>query len=1004
MLSKRTHHSDAMPDLSDNGPLSCWLVRLLVWLSVASSISVSGADAASDFESVIAPLLVRRCVECHQGKNPSGGLLLTTRKGLHAGGESGQIIDLRNIDDSKLLQRVIDGEMPPEKQGRSQKLSDEEIKLIRQWLAGGAKWPDDRELDYFEQTNDARAGRDWWSLQPVVRPEVPQLVRQPQPNNPIDAFVRAKLEAENITPAPRADRRTLVRRAFYDLVGLPPTEDEIKAFLADESPEAWPRLIDRLLEMPQYGERWARYWLDLARYADTSGYERDQEKPFAWKYRDWVVKAFNSDMSYDQFVMQQIAGDELPDRTEESVIATGFLRPGTWNDEPNDKLDYQYDRLEDLVHTTSSAFLALTVKCARCHSHKFDAITQEDYYRMASAFWAGPLLEGELGGPPAQKLGFSDVLGWTDEGPTPKPLHILKYGERHQPLEEVIPASLSSIPSLERRFDAPLDGAKTSHRRLQLARWIADPRNPLTSRVLVNRLWQHHFGQGIVRTPSNFGFLANPPTHPQLLDWLAAEFQSGGRRMKSIHRLILTSQTWQQSTLHPHAEEFEELDSGNRLLWRSSRRRLDAETLRDSLLAVAGELDLRVGGAGFKPTISPEALEGLSRKAAAWEPSPIEQQKRRSLYMYLKRGLLPPMMTTFDLCDPTLSCGQRDVTIVPTQALTLLNNRFVHDRSEHLATVISQGSSDQKVQVRQAWSRVLRRRPSDRELDSALRYLVTQTRTFVESKVPSVDELAAERTKGIRSSLVLHLRADKAVVSDGDETRVRSLTDLSSQGHDATQLDAKAQPVLVADGFGGKPTLRFDGSGRFMHLSGQVITAQSHTIVCVVSDDGGSGHREVISNWNGGAGNSTTSLFLGLTGDNTVRFSDAFAPAGNVTDRTKPFVLTAVNGSGQAAVFQNGRLLKSAPVLAPRRLDTPWIIGQQGNINGEFWKGGIAEIRVYNRDLTDQERQSVEAELAGRYEVSLSPIENRPRLSPEIQALASLCHALMNSNEFLFVD
>jgi hypothetical protein len=374
MLSKRTHHSDAMPDLSDNGPLSCWLVRLLVWLSVASSISVSGADAASDFESVIAPLLVRRCVECHQGKNPSGGLLLTTRKGLHAGGESGQIIDLRNIDDSKLLQRVIDGEMPPEKQGRSQKLSDEEIKLIRQWLAGGAKWPDDRELDYFEQTNDARAGRDWWSLQPVVRPEVPQLVRQPQPNNPIDAFVRAKLEAENITPAPRADRRTLVRRAFYDLVGLPPTEDEIKAFLADESPEAWPRLIDRLLEMPQYGERWARYWLDLARYADTSGYERDQEKPFAWKYRDWVVKAFNSDMSYDQFVMQQIAGDELPDRTEESVIATGFLRLGTWNDEPNDKLDYQYDRLEDLVHTTSSAFLALTVKCARCHSHKFDAI------------------------------------------------------------------------------------------------------------------------------------------------------------------------------------------------------------------------------------------------------------------------------------------------------------------------------------------------------------------------------------------------------------------------------------------------------------------------------------------------------------------------------------------------------------------------------------------------------------------------------------------------------
>ncbi|MEZ6086809.1 MAG: DUF1549 domain-containing protein [Pirellulaceae bacterium] len=279
--------------------------------------------------------------------------------------------------------------MPPEEQGRSRKLSADEIERIRRWLANGAAWPDDRELDYFERTNDVRAGRDWWSLQPVVRPAVPRLKRRPQPRNPIDAFVGAKLEEEGITPAAPADRRTLIRRAYYDLIGLPPTEDEIEAYLADDSQDAWPRLIDRLLAMPQYGERWGRYWLDVARYADTSGYERDQEKPFAWKYRDWVVKAFNDDMPYDEFVMRQIAGDELPDRSEESVIATGFLRLGAWNDEPNDKLDYQYERLEDLVHTTSSAFLALTVKCARCHSHKFDAITQEDYYRMASAFGRG---------------------------------------------------------------------------------------------------------------------------------------------------------------------------------------------------------------------------------------------------------------------------------------------------------------------------------------------------------------------------------------------------------------------------------------------------------------------------------------------------------------------------------------------------------------------------------------------------------------------------------------
>ncbi|MEZ6134496.1 MAG: PSD1 and planctomycete cytochrome C domain-containing protein [Pirellulaceae bacterium] len=749
--------------------------RFLLSAIIASTSTVSASDTESDFESGIAPLLIRRCVECHQGSHPSGGLLLTTRKGLHDGGESGPVIDLHNADDSYLVQRIVDGEMPPAKQGRSQKLTGEEIEQIRQWIADGAAWPEVRQLDYFERTNDERAGRDWWSLQPVVRPELPQLVGQPQPHNPIDAFVWAKLEAENITPAPQADRRTLIRRAYFDLIGLPPTEAEIAAFLADDSPDAWPQLIDRLLDMPQYGERWARYWLDLARYADTSGYERDQEKPFAWKYRDWVVKAFNSDMPYDQFIMQQIAGDELPNRCEESVIGTGFLRLGAWNDEPNDKLDYQYERLEDLVHTTSSAFLALTVKCARCHSHKFDAITQEDYYRMASAFWAGPVLESELGGPTVEQLGFHEVLGWTDVAATPKPLHILRNGERHHPLEEVIPASLSTIPLLEHRFEPPPAGAGTSHRRLQLARWIADPRNPLTSRVLVNRLWQHHFGQGIVRTPNNFGFLANPPTHPRLLDWLAAEFQSSGRRIKAMHRLILTSQTWQQSTLHPQADELEQRDSSNRLWWRSMRRRLDAETLRDSLLAVSGELDQRVGGEGFKPTISPEALEGLSRKSAAWQPSPPEQQKRRSLYMYLKRGLLPPMMTTFDLCDPTLSCGQRDVTIVPTQALALLNNRFVHDRSEQLATVISQSSSDQSEQVRQAWSRVLQRQASDSELNSALRYLASQTRTFAETDDSSVDEQIVERASETRSTLAQHLQADRVDLSPPKEPTRPSL-------------------------------------------------------------------------------------------------------------------------------------------------------------------------------------------------------------------------------------
>jgi hypothetical protein len=1004
VFDKTVVHSNVVAHLWDNRLRVCRLVWLLGWsfLSFWGSSTVVGG--AVDFESDLAPLLIRRCVECHQGQDPSGGLLLTTREGLQAGGESGQVVDLQHVDESVLLQRVLEGEMPPEKQGRPQTLPDDEIKLIREWLADGAVWPDDRELDYFERTNDVRAGRDWWSLQPVVRPDIPRLLRLPQPENPIDAFVWAKLETKNIVPASAADRRTLLRRLYHDLIGLPPTEKEIQDFLADDTSDAWVRVIDRLLEMPQYGERWGRFWLDLARYADTSGYERDQEKPFAWKYRDWVVDAFNSDMPYDQFVMQQIAGDELPDRSEASVIATGFLRLGTWNDEPNDKLDYQYERLEDLVHTTSSTFLGLTVKCARCHSHKFDAITQEDYYRMASAFWGGPLLSGELGGPTAEQLGFENVLGWTDESPDPKALHILKNGERHHPLQKVIPGSLSSIPSLEHRFNPPPTGATSSHRRLQLARWIVHPENPLTSRVLVNRLWQHHFGRAIVGTPNNFGFLADAPTHPKLLDWLASEFDACGRRMKPLHRLILTSQTWQQSALHPHSQDLTQRDSENRLLWRSERRRLDAETLRDSLLAVSGELDLKTGGAGFKPAISPEALEGLSRKSAAWQASPPDQQKRRSLYMYIKRGLLPPMMTTFDLCDPTLSCGQRDVTIVPTQALMLLNNRFVHRRSEYLAKAIAEETDDRQLQIREAWSRVLQRQPVNGEFEAAERYLTTQTQTFLEQREVPHPSVGIKLREAIQDSLVLHLCAEDAVLSDDPTDRVGFVPDLSGQGHNASQLSATAQPSFRWKGIGEKPTLHFDGRGRFMHLAGQLLDSQQHTIICVVSDEEVSGHREILSNWNGSVGNSVKSLFLGLAENSKIRFSDAFTAVRSATDPAQPFILTAVNGSDFASVFQDGALLRSAAALPERRLDTSWVLGQQGNINGEFWKGGIAEIRVFNRALSDVERHTVELALAEHYGLSLSPLEKTGSTSPTILALASLCHALMNSNEFLFVD
>lgn len=695
------------------------------------------AERAPDFETEIVPLLINRCIECHQEQNASGSLTLVTRAGLLTGGDSGTAVNLKSPLESHLLQRVQDGEMPPEKQGQPQKLPANELKLLERWVAAGSSWPEGRKLDLFERTTQMRAGRDWWSLQPIKRPAIPELKQEPQLANPIDAFILKRLEEKQLTPAPLADKRTRLRRLHYDLTGLPPTLAQITEFENDASPDAWARRVDALLASPQYGERWARYWLDLVRYADTSGYERDQEKPFAWKYRDWVVEAFNSDLPYDRFILEQIAGDELPDRSKSSVIATGFLRLGTWNDEPNDPLDYQYDRLEDLVHTTSSAFLSMTVKCARCHAHKFDPITQEDYYRMASAFWAGPVAAGDrklLGGPKPEKLGFPDVLGWTDQNSSPAALHVLKNGERAHPLHAVTPASLSMVSELERPFTVQPEGAGTTQRRLQLARWITDPKHPLTARVYVNRLWLHHFGEGIVRSPNNFGFLADPPTHPELLDWLAAEFQAGGGTSKRMHQLILTSRTWQQASVHPRAKEYQSRDAGNRLWWRAERRRLDAEALRDSMLARTGELDLRRGGPGFRPTISAAALEGLSTKSNAWQASPREEQNRRSLYTYSKRGLLPPMMTTFDLCDSTQSCGKRDITTVPTQSLALLNNEFVHARSESLARKISKSTSEPQAQVRQLWERMYARPPAAEEAQLAAEHLVVQTAHFQQAQ------------------------------------------------------------------------------------------------------------------------------------------------------------------------------------------------------------------------------------------------------------------------------
>lgn len=706
----------------------------------AAILSPSTTTYANEtFQRDVVPLLLKRCIECHNANEASGGLNLTQQSTAFAGGDSGAAVVPGKSGESNLLARVIAGEMPPERNGKKAPLSDAEIKILKDWIDAGAIWPQERKLDPFERTSSVRGGRDWWSFQPITKPEVPAVADLEVGTNAIDAFIRETLKEQKLAPAPLADPRTQLRRLYYDLIGLPPTAAEIEAFAADPSDAAYEKVVDKLLASPQFGERWARYWLDVSRFAETNGYERDAVKPFAWKYRDWVISAINEDMPFDRFVIEQLAGDELPERTENSVVATGFIRLGTWDDEPNDQQEYIYERLEDMVHATSTAFIGLTVKCARCHDHKFDPILQTDYYRVAAAFWPGPIQGGVLGGPTKEQLGF-DVLGWTDLGREAKPLHLLKKGDPHRPEQEVPAGSLSFVPVIDKEFALPAAESKTTQRRLQFAKWIADPQNPLTARVAVNRLWLHHFGEGLVRSPDNFGYTGQKPTHPKLLDYLASELIAGGWKQKRLHKLLVMSRTYRQASVHPQPEQFAEHDPTNLYWGHATRQRLDAEALRDSILQTSGKLDPRQGGPSFFAPISAEALEGLSMKGGAYPKSPPEETNRRSIYMFTKRGLAVPLMTTFDACDTTMPTGRREVSIVAPQALALLNNGWVQEQSKAFAQRVMKEQGDAAARVDFAWRLAFGRSPSDEERAGALAHVDTQQKRFAASSTSSEEE------------------------------------------------------------------------------------------------------------------------------------------------------------------------------------------------------------------------------------------------------------------------
>jgi hypothetical protein len=619
--------------------------------------------------------------------------------------------------------------------------------------------------------------QDWWAFRPLTSPPIPR-VAGARNGHAIDAFVLDRLAAKSLKPSPRAEPRELLRRLHLGLVGLPPTPAEIADFERDPSPQAWARRVDALLASPRYGERWGRHWLDVVRFAQSNGYERDSEKREAWRYRDYVIRAFNQDKPYDRFIREQIAGDEIAPTLAEvgvgsgeawrdAVIATGFLRLGVHDDEPDDKLQAEYDELDDIVGTTGAAFLGMTVACARCHDHKFDPIPQHDYYAMLALFRplhvgvnGGPGLESPLFAPlatPAEiaewkagqerqrrelearrasttnedlrkELGrrieaiqkaeppFEWALAARERGGAVPVVQVLSRGNPRSPGAEVSPGFLRAAGGGD-AAGVGTGGPSGSGRRRALADWIASPSHPLTARVLVNRVWHHHFGRGLVRTTTDFGRVGGLPSHPELLDWLAGEFIRQGWSMKALHRLILTSDTWQQSSREPNPAAVE-ADPGNELLWRQNLRRLDAEALRDTLLSISGSLNLDSGGRGFFPALSGEVLAGGSRPGTDWQVSTPGERARRSVYAYIRRTSMVPMFEAFDYSNATSPLSERPVTTVAPQALMLLNDAFVQEQAVELARRIrAEAGSGASIEhlLQHAWILATGRKPRPEE-------------------------------------------------------------------------------------------------------------------------------------------------------------------------------------------------------------------------------------------------------------------------------------------------
>ncbi len=592
---------------------------------------------------------------------------------------------------------------------------------------------------------------DHWAFQPIRHSPSPSVRQKERLRTPVDCFIEAALEKQGLTLGEQTDRATLLRRLAFDLTGLPPTLAEIQAFLADRSPDAYERRVEQYLASPHYGERWGKYWLDAAGYADSNGYfSADSDRPLAYRYRDYVINSFNRDKPYDLFVREQLAGDELsgyapgkevtPEMVE-PLVATHFLRnapdgTGESDGNPDEQRTDRFTVLEGNLQNVMNCLLGITIQCTRCHSHKFEPITHEEYYRLQAIFFPAYCPERwikpndrvvTLGKRTKSKAPLEKLAVLIETDPHPPVHHVLRRGLHNAPGREVqpgVPAALCTSGNVY-RLEAQPKGSVSSGRRSAFARWVTSPENPLFARVLVNRVWQHHFGTGIVATPDNLGQSGAKPTHPELLDYLASEFIRSRWSIKTLHRLILTSAVYRQSSAR--REDGIRVDPDNRLLWRYPLRRLDAEALRDAMLAVSGELDDKTGGPFVPATRKPDGRIIVEEKTAG--------ARRRSVYLQQRRSQVVTLLALFDAPSMTTNCSARTISTVPLQSLALLNDDFVQARAAGLARRLGReaGTAEEK-RLALAFQLVSNRPPTDEEQSAARRFLAEQRELLAQEK------------------------------------------------------------------------------------------------------------------------------------------------------------------------------------------------------------------------------------------------------------------------------